>query len=162
MLQSVTNGDTMDAIKPKRGQKLCKQCNNINGARAYVCKVCNFEFITKPPKNKFKKFKKKLKKYSKVDWKNLVSGDRIKVFKGGGNYYINDMGEKVYMSRPGIYVVQRVDENGLIVYSNQYGGFGYIYMGEEVMSNSVENLYRSPHKIAKLNSPNNENSPISP
>lgn len=162
MLQSVTNGDTMDTIKPKRGQKLCKNCNNINGARSYICKHCNFEFKNKPPKNKFKKLKKKLKKYVKIDWKSLVNGDRIKVFKGGGNYYINDMGEKVYMSRPGVYVVQHLDDNGIIVYSNKYGGFGYIYMGDEVMSSSVENLYRSPHKIVKLNSPLNENSPISP
>lgn len=162
MLQSVKNGDTMETVKPKRGQKLCKNCNNINGARSYVCKHCNHEFISKPAKNKFKKFKKKNKKYLKIDWKSLVRGDKIKVFKGGGNYYVNDMGEKVYMSRPGVYTIHTVDDNGLIVYSNQQGGFGYIYMGKEVMSSTVENLYRSSHKIAKLNLPNNENSPISP
>ena len=144
----------MEITKPKRGQKLCKNCNQINGARSHVCKHCNHEFVAVTTKTKFKK--KKHKKYLKVNWKELQRGDRIKVFKSGGNYYLNDLGEKTYMSRPGIYTVQSHDENGLIVYSNKHGGFGYIYMGEEVQSNVVKNLYRSKHKIAKLNLPSRE------
>lgn len=147
----------MTNTKLKRGQKLCKNCDNINGARAYVCKHCNTEFNPSISKNKFKSVKKKNKKYSKVDWKSLEVGERIKVFKGGGNYYVNDMGEKIYMSRPGIYTVQGKDSTGLIVYSNKYGGFGYIYMADEIQSPTIENYYRSPHKIAKINTPVREN-----
>jgi hypothetical protein len=147
----------METVKPKRGQKLCKNCNNINGARAHTCKHCNYEFVAATPKSKFKK-KKKTKKYLKINWKDLQPGDRIKVFKSGGNYYLNDLGEKVYMSRPGIYTIQSHDDNGLIVYSNKHGGFGYIYMGEETQSNVVQNLYRAEHKIAKLNLPSREDS----
>lgn len=142
--------------KLKRGQKLCKNCNGINGARSYICKHCNNEFNPSISKNKFKKSKKN-KKYSRVEWKDLVAGDRIKVFKGGGNYYVNDLGEKIYMSRPGIYTIQGKDDNGLIVYSNKNGGFGYIYMGEEMQSPTIDNYYRAKHKIAKLNNPFREN-----
>jgi hypothetical protein len=162
MLQSVTNGDTMEATKLKRGQKLCKNCNNVNGARAHVCKHCQFEFVKSDgPKSKFKK-KKRSKKYLKINWKELVKGDKIKVFKGGGNYYVNEMGEKIYMSRPGIYTIHNIDDHGLIVYSNKNGGFGYIYMDKETESSTINNYYRAPHKIAKLNIPVRENDPNSP
>lgn len=147
----------MTDIKLKRGQKLCKKCNGINGARSYVCKHCNNEFNPSVSKNKFKSVKKKNKKYSRVEWRSLVAGDRIKVFKGGGNYYMNDNGEKIYMSKPGVYTVQSIDSNGIVVYSSKYGGFGYIYMEEETQSPSIENYYRSPHKIAKVNIPIREN-----
>lgn len=143
-------------MKLKRGQKLCKNCNNINGARAHVCKHCQFEFIKSDiTKSKFKK--KRSKKYTKINWNELIKGDKIKVFKGGGNYYINDMGEKTYMSRPGIYTVESIDSNGIIAYNNKSGGFGYIYMGKETLSNTIENYYRSPHKVAKINIPVREN-----
>lgn len=162
MPQSVNNGAIMETTKLKRGQKLCKNCNNINGARSHTCKHCQFEFIKSDGvKSKFKK-KKRSKKYLKINWTDLIKGDRIKVFKGGGTYYINDMGEKIYMSRPGIYTIEGKDDRGLIVYSNKNGGFGYIYMDKETRSSSVENLYRAPHKIAKLNIPLRENDPNSP
>ena len=151
MPQSVTKGENINMVKPKRGQKLCKNCNQINGARAGTCKHCNTEFFPAKTKTKFKK--KRSKKYIKINWEELQRGDYIKVFKSGGNYYINDVGEKVYMSKPGIYTVHGKDDNGLIVYSNKNGGFGYIYMGKETQSNIVENLYRSKHKIAKVNIP---------
>ena len=34
-------------MKTKRGQKLCKKCNAINGVRAYNCKKCNDPFPMK-------------------------------------------------------------------------------------------------------------------
>jgi hypothetical protein len=138
-------------MKLKRGQKLCKNCNGINGARAYVCKHCNTEFsIAVQGKNKFKK--KKVKKFEYVDWQSLSNGDRIKVIGRSGTYYINSEGEKMYMSDPGIYTIQRVDSKGLVVYGKD-GGFGYIYMGIEEPSKEVPNMYRSPHKIVKINTP---------
>jgi len=139
-------------MKVKRGQKLCKNCNQVNGARAHTCKFCNFEFvpasITK--KNKFRT--KKAKKFEEVDWNTLERGDRIKVIGRSGNYYINDMGERSYLSDPGVYTIQSKDSNGLVVYSTNCG-YGYIYMGEEKQSDLIDNMYRSPHKIVKVNSP---------
>lgn len=139
-------------MKLKRGQKLCKNCNKINGARAHTCKFCNHEFvpasITK--KNKFKT--KRPKKYEDVDWTNLVDGDVIKVIGRSGNYYVNDSGERQYMSDAGVYTVKHKDSKGLVVYSNN-GGYGYIYMGPEVQSDLIDNMYRSPHKIVKVNLP---------
>lgn len=139
-------------MKLKRGQKLCKNCDKINGARAHSCKHCNHEFvpasITK--KNKFRT--KKAKKFEDVDWTTLVAGDRIKVIGRSGNYYVNEMGERSYMSDPGVYTVKSKDTKGLVVYSTN-GGYGYIYMGPEVQSDLIDNMYRSPHKIVKVNSP---------
>jgi hypothetical protein len=148
MLIVSENGEYM---KLKRGQKLCKNCNKINGARAYICKHCNTEFaIGIQAKNKFKR--KKVKKFEYVDWKLLQKGDTIKVIGRSGNYHINSEGEKSYMSDPGIYTVHNTDENGLIVYSKNHG-FGYIYMGEEKPHSYLPNVYRSPHKIIKINMP---------
>ena len=139
-------------MKLKRGQKLCRGCNKINGARAHTCKYCNHEFvpasITK--KNKFKT--KRPKKFEDIDWNDLVDGDTIKVIGRSGNYYVNDIGERQYMSDAGVYTVKQKDRNGLVVYSNN-GGYGYIYMGPEVQSDLIDNMYRSPHKIVKVNLP---------
>jgi len=137
-------------MKLKRGQKLCKNCNQINGARAHTCKHCNTEFVAKQSKNKFKQ--KKLKKFVDIDWQSLVAGDRIKVVGRSGTYYINSMGEKMYMTDPGIYTIQGIRDDGFVVHSND-GGFGYIYMGKEELSQHVPNMYRSPHKILKVNTP---------
>jgi hypothetical protein len=138
-------------MKLKRGQKLCKNCNGINGARAHVCKHCNTEFdIAKQSKNKFKR--KKVKKFENIDWKTLSIGDKIKVIGRSGTYFINSDGERMYMSDPGIYTIQGINETGFVVYSND-GGFGYIYMGPEEISTHVPNMYRCPHKILKVNTP---------
>ena len=143
--------DNGEHMKLKRGQKLCKNCNNINGARAYTCKHCNVQFPTAViGKNKFKR--KKIKKFEDIDWTSLQVGDRIKVFGRSGTYYINSEGEKMYMSDPGIYTVKQVQDNGLVVHG-QDNGFGYIYMGKEEPSQEVPNMYRCPHKIVKLNTP---------
>lgn len=140
-------------MKLKRGQKLCKNCNNINGARAHVCKHCNTAFVSGAI-SKNKKFKKKLpKKFEEItNWQELTSGDKIKVIGRSGNYYVSSNGDKQYMTDAGVYTVKAQDENGLTVYSNN-GGFGYIYMGPEIQSNLIPNMYRSPHKIVKVNIP---------
>jgi len=140
-------------MKLKRGQKLCKNCQEINGARSHNCKKCNFEFvpISITKKNKFKT--KRPKKFEEIeDWKALSSGDTIKVIGRSGNYYVNDMGERIYMSDAGVYTVYKHDSNGLVVYSSN-GGYGYIYMGEEQQSSLIDNMYRSPHKLIKVNMP---------
>jgi hypothetical protein len=137
-------------MKLKRGQKLCKNCNGINGARSRVCKHCNHEFaIGANAKNKPAKIRK-IKKYEEVDWTTLAIGDRVKVIGRSGNYYVNGNGERQYLTDPGAYTIQNIDELGLHVYN---GGYGYIYMGPEVPSQVIPNMYRSPHKIVKVNIP---------
>jgi hypothetical protein len=137
-------------MKLKRGQKLCKKCNGINGARSHVCKHCENEFVTnsdKPQKTK----KVKVKKYEEIeDWRSLKQGDRVKVVGRSGNYYVNSDGERQYLTDMGVYTVQDKDDLGLRVYD---GGYGYIYMGPEVPSDVIPNMYRSPHKLLKVNTP---------
>ena len=139
-------------MKLKRGQKLCKSCNKINGARARVCKHCNNEFtIGATSKNKNPAKIKKVKKFEEItDWKALTNGDCIKVIGRSGNYYVGDSGDKQYLTEAGVYTVKSHDANGLIVYATD-GGWGYIYMGVEVKSDTIPNMYRSPHKIIKAN-----------
>lgn len=141
-------------MKLKRGQKLCSNCNNTNGARAYVCKHCNHEFISKPTSKNKKVRKRKPKKFQEItNWKELNAGDKIKVIGRSGTYYIGDDGERQYMTEAGIYKIQSQDDKGLVVYGD-YGGFGYIYMGPEIRSDIIPNMYRCPHKILKVNVPN--------
>ena len=140
-------------MKLKRGQKLCKNCNGINGARSHTCKHCSHEFHISKNKNPEKiKKKKKLKKYQSIDWKTLVKGDKIKVVGRSGNYYVNSNGDKQYLTDSGIYTIYSHDDNGLVVYGTN-NGFGYIYMGLEQPSNLIPNMFRSPHKIYKVNIP---------
>lgn len=138
-------------MKLKRGQKLCKNCNNINGARAHVCKHCGHEFVSNSKDKPTKVKKKKFKKYEEItNWQDLQKGDKIKVIGRSGNYYLSDNGERQYLIDAGVYTVQDKDELGLKVYD---GGYGYIYMGPEVKSDTIPNMYRSPHKIVKVNTP---------
>jgi hypothetical protein len=140
-------------MKLKRGQKLCKSCNQINGARAYTCKHCNTDFESAKLKKAGKIPKqKKPKKFEEIDWRALNLGDTIKVVGRSGNYYVNSEGEKQYLTDAGVYTVQRHDTNGMVVHSHD-GGFGYIYMGPEMASDTIPNMFRSPHKILKVNAP---------
>lgn len=137
-------------MKLKRGQKLCKNCNNINGARAHVCKHCNKEFVAGTNNKKPTKQRKKKRFEFIENWQELQTGDRIKVVARTGSYYINQDGEKQYLTDPGLYTVDSVDGTGLRVFN---GAYGYIYMGPEVPSTTIPNMYRSPHKILRSNMP---------
>jgi hypothetical protein len=139
-------------MKVKRGQKLCKNCNGINGARSHTCKHCNTEFVIgATSKNKKPAKIKKPKKFEEIeDWKSLTNGDRIKVIGRSGNYYLGENGDKQYMTDAGIYTVKNRDSDGLIVHASD-GGWGYIYMGPEKASDTIPNMYRSPHKIVRAN-----------
>ena len=142
-------------MKLKRGQKLCKNCNGINGARSHTCKHCNAEFVKGAVTSNNKKpkgLKTRVKKYEEIsDWTSLKAGDRIKIIGRSGNYYLNSDGERQYLTDAGVYTVSDIDALGLHVYD---GGYGYIYMGPEVPSQTIPNMYRSPHKIVKVNIPN--------
>ena len=55
-------------MKPKRGQKACKSCDQVNGARAYTCKKCGEPFVMKNGRIRYGK--KPIE-----DWTTLKEGD---------------------------------------------------------------------------------------
>lgn len=133
-------------MKLKRGQKLCKNCNNINGARAYICKHCNKKFEIRGDVVKKMKVKRKKKGFEKsTDWKTIKLGDVIYVNGRTGNYYIGQDGDKTYTTDKGVYTVAEIKDNGLLVYGKR--GYTYIYMGDECRSKYLDNMYQAPHRI---------------
>lgn len=133
-------------MKLKRGQKLCKSCNNINGARAYICKHCNKEFEVRGDVVKKIKIKRKKKGFEKsTDWKTIKKGDVIYVKGRTGNYYIGYDGDKTYTTDKGVYTVAEIKDNGLLVYGKR--GYTYIYMGDKRKSQYLDNMYQAPHRI---------------
>lgn len=131
-------------MKLKRGQKLCKKCNNINGARARVCKHCNEEFEVRGD-FKEKVNRKKNKNLTSIDWKTLNAGDEI-YFKGrSGTYTINSDGTKDYSTDKGVYKVVELKDNGFFAYGKR--GYTFFYMGEERQSKWLPSIYNAPHKI---------------
>ena len=131
-------------MKLKRGQKLCKHCNNINGARARVCKHCNNEFeVRGDPLKKIKK--KRNKNLISIDWKTLNTGDEI-YFRGrSGTYLINHDGTKDYTTDKGVYRVVDIKDNGFLAYGKK--GNTFFYMGPERQCKWLSTLYNAPHKI---------------
>lgn len=130
--------------KLKRGQKLCKNCNTVNGVRSYNCKSCHSPFVmNKVKKNpRFPKFSKRLVK----DLSLLEKGDKIKVLQGSGTYHIDSDGNKHYLGNPGIYTVDFINGDTIMAV-NKYGTLEQIYMGPEKPSTIMDNLMRAPHKV---------------
>ncbi len=85
---------------------------------------------------------------SKLDWKNIENGTKIKVLGRSGTYYLGNNGDKTYMSDPGVYTVIGKDSNGLRVHGKS--GFNYVYMGPEKKSNLMDNMFNAPHKITLI------------
>ena len=131
-------------MKLKRGQKLCKHCNNINGARARVCKHCNNEFEVRG--DLLTKIKKKRNKnLISIDWKTLNTGDEI-YFRGrSGTYIVNHDGTKDYTTDKGVYRVVDIKDNGFLAYGKK--GNTFFYMGTERQCKWLSTLYNAPHKI---------------
>lgn len=109
-------------MKLKRGQKLCKHCNNINGARARICKHCNTEFeirgdlLTKIKKNRNKNL-------TTIDWKTLNTGDEI-YFRGrSGTYFLNYDGTRDYTTDKGVYRVVALCDEGFMAYGKRGNTF---------------------------------------
>ena len=90
-----------------KGRKICPQCGTGTGPRAYCCKNCNYIFVFKPKS----KEAKNTKIIAKVNWRELVKGDRIKV--AGGPYFVSK-GEFIPMGYRGRFVVDSIDENGIL------------------------------------------------
>ena len=133
-------------MKLKRGQKLCKNCNGVNGARSHTCKHCNKQFEVRGDTVQRMKIKRKKKGFEKsTDWTTLSKGDIIYVNGRTGNYYIGQDGTKTYTTDKGVYTIADIKDNGLFVYGKR--GYTYIYMGEERKSQYLDNMFQSPHKI---------------
>lgn len=132
-------------MKLKRGQKLCNNCNNINGARARTCKHCNNEFEIRGDVLKKIHKKRKNKNFSTVDWKSLNRGDIIYVNGRSGNYFLNSDGTRTYTTDKGVYTVIDIKDEGLFAYGKR--GNTFIYMGEEKQSKHLSTMFQSPHKI---------------
>ncbi len=131
-----------------RGQKLCPQCSKTCGPRSYTCPHCRFEFKaggTVAEAKPAKKLKRKNKCHV-TDWKALEIGNRIKVLQGTGDYYISkESGERVYMQDPGLYKIEGVNEDGLVVQGRN--GHGFIYMGESKVSKTLASIHKEAAKI---------------
>tara|TARA_Y100001951_G_C11209033_1_gene221831 strand:+ start:353 stop:781 length:429 start_codon:yes stop_codon:yes gene_type:complete len=138
----------------KRGQKVCKACDQANGARAYTCKKCGEPF----------KMKNGAVRYSKKpmeDWTTLKAGDFIKVLSRSGDYYIKQNGDKYHWTRAGKYIVKDITINdanhsdGISAYglTNRNSGYHWLYMGQEKQSKDSASQFHSPHKIVRIKDP---------
>ena len=138
-------------MKPKRGQKACKTCDQVNGARAYACKKCGEPFVMKDGRIRYGKG-------VIGDWKTLVPGDHFKIKARSGSYYYKDNGDKHYWARPGsVYRVVELQEEGIEAYGIGGKGFWghiYIYMGPEKPSPiGLSCMVSAPSKLVRVKNP---------
>ena len=132
-----------------KGQKVCPECNTVNGARAYQCKVCDYAFPNKHGRIRYSKRPVR-------DWRELKRGDCVRVVGGSGSYYVSpDTGERTYMSSKGKYKVHTVTYNGILAYGigKNNTGCEFIYMGKHEQSSLCDNMYNAPHKLIRINTP---------
>ena len=128
--------------KRKRGQKICENCGEVNGVRAYECKKCDYPF-------KMKKWRKGNKKKKVEDHTTLNKGDVIRVVGGSGSYHTNEYnGERTYLVDRGKYVVEFTDREGIHAYGKT--GYGYLYMGKKCRSTLLDSITKAPCKIILL------------
>ena len=129
--------------KRKRGQKICENCGEVNGVRAYECKVCEHPF-------KMKRGRRTPKKRAVEDHTTLQKGDLIRVVGGSGSFHTDDNGEKTYLVDRGKYTVHNTDLNGIHAYGKT--GYNYLYMGESCPSPLLSTITKAPCKIVLLKS----------
>ncbi len=128
-------------MKVKRGQKLCQNCNTINGVRSFNCKKCDHPFTMK------KSFKKK--RQIVKDYTTLNPGDNIRIIGGSGPYYIAKDGFRHYLTDRGKYRVDKIVQNGIM--ASGRCGSEFFYMGPVAASPLLKSIIRSPHKVMLLN-----------
>ena len=138
-------------MKPKRGQKACKSCDEVNGARAYACKKCGEPFVMKDGKIRYGN--KPI-----ADWRTLEPGDHFKVKGRSGDYYYKDNGDKHYWSKPGsTYRVIALKKEGIMAYGIGGKGFlghTYVYMGPEKPSPiGLKCMVSAPAKLVRVRNP---------
>lgn len=135
-------------MKLTRGQKLCSLCNCVNAARQRVCKKCKNSFDAKniPIKSEV------------IEWSQLKRGEFIKIIIGTGPYFLtkketefSQAGEKICMGDNGVFIVDKIDDNGIHVYgaTNQNGGYSFLYMGTPYQSEAT-GLYYEKYRIKKV------------
>lgn len=129
-----------------KGCKKCDRCGSTNnGPRSYVCKDCGEMFSFKPKS----KESKNTKVIAKVNWRELIRGDRIKV--GGGPFFLSK-GEFIPLGYRGRFVVEGIDKNGILAYGiDKQSGFCHIYMGGDIQ-NKETGVWKTKHKLMKLKS----------
>lgn len=130
-----------DKKQRKRGTKIC-ECGATAGARAYECSACGAEFATS-------KLRRGSRKRPVKDYRKLLPGDRVKVLGSSGPYYIGESGERTYMTDRGVYIVDRVEADGVYVNSRE-GARSFLYMGPERRSPNCHNLIRSAHRLVLI------------
>lgn len=128
-----------------RGKKSCPSCSYETGPRAHSCSKCNHVFVFKPKS----KEAKNTKIIHNVNWRELSKGDRVKV--KGGPYFVSK-GDFVQMGYRGRFVVEALDENGILAWGlDKHQGFCHIYMGGDVQ-NKETGVWKTAHKLVKLKS----------
>ena len=127
--------------KRKRGQKICENCGEVNGVRAYECKVCEYPF-------KMKRGRRTPKKKQVEDHTTLSKGDVIRVVGGSGSYHTDYKGERTYLVDRGKYVVEHTDTQGIHAYGKT--AYGYLNMGKRCRSDMLDSITKAPCKIILL------------
>lgn len=130
----------------RRGLKTCETCGTENGVRAYHCKKCDSAF-------KMKKLPKGRRGIIVKNWKELEAGDYVRVVGRSGTYFIKENGERIYFTGAGVYHIQQVSRDGIVVIGTgrRAHGYEYLYMGKEKQSTLVDNMFNAPHKLYKVN-----------
>ena len=128
-------------MKTKRGQKLCSNCETINGVRSYECKQCGTKF-------KMKRGRLGPKNQRVEDHTALNKGDLIRVVGGSGSYYLDKEGEKHYFTDRGKYTVFGIYQDYILA----IGPYGttILYMGKKRRSKLLDSMWDAPHKILLL------------
>lgn len=103
-----------------KGRKICPECRIEVGARVLTCPNSKCQHIFKLKKLKTKK--------EQISWTKLTPGSIISV-EGGGPYYESGDGVKHGMGYSGKFLVQSLDDNGIVATGN--GGYAYIFMGDD-------------------------------
>lgn len=124
-----------------KGQKCCDNCGHCTGPRAYMCPKCNTPFIF-AVKSKERKNTKIIRNF---DWRELQTGDKIKV--SGGPYYVKGA-DFIPMGYRGRFTVISLDDDGIIGYSDK-GGYCHIYMGKDYQCEQTK-IWKTKHKLLKL------------
>jgi hypothetical protein len=134
----------MQNIKLKRGQKLCPECNSVNAARSYQCKMCGSDFL---PKNT-------LLKNEVENWRDLQKGEEVKVIQGSGPFFRLDKdcedgsrNERLYMNESGVYTIVELRDNGVMAYGDS--GYAFLYMGPSVYREET-GINREPYRLKRV------------
>ena len=124
-----------------KGKKTCDKCGTMTGPRAYMCPNCQTPFVFAAQS----KEKKNTRIIRNFDWKELQTGEKIKV--NGGPYYVKS-GEFIPMGYRGKFTVVSVDHEGIVGYSEK-GGYCHIYMGRDKQCPETK-VWKTKHKLLVL------------